>query len=44
MDSIFTLNDDQTISDKINLDDLYETKRQHDMDKLHIYNKLLSLV
>lgn len=43
MDTIFTLNDDD-ISDKINLDDLYEKKKQQDLNTLNIYNKILSRI
>lgn len=43
MDTIFTLND-HDISDKINLDDLYEKKKQQDLNTLNIYNKILSRI
>lgn len=43
MDTIFSLKDDD-LSDKINLDDLYEKKKQSDLNTLHIYNKLLNRV
>ena len=43
MDTIFTLNDDE-ISDKINLDDLYEKKKQQDLNTLNVYNKILSRI
>lgn len=42
--NIFTLSDDNNISDKINLDDLYEKKRELDEGKLHIYNKILNRI
>ena len=42
--NIFTLSDDNNISDKINLDDLYERKRELDEGKLHIYNKILNRI
>ena len=44
MDTIFTLKDDESLSDKINLDDLYEKKKQYDLNTLNIYNKLLNRV
>jgi hypothetical protein len=43
MDTIFTLRDDE-VSDKINLDDLYEKKKQQDLNTLNIYNKILSRI
>jgi len=42
--NIFTLSDDNNISDKINLDDLYEKKRESDEGKLQIYNKILNRI
>lgn len=44
MDTIFTLKDDNDLSDKLNLDDLYEKKKQHDLNTLNIYNKILTRV
>ena len=44
MDTIFTLRDDEDLSEKINLDELYEKKKQHDLNTLNIYNKLLTRV
>jgi hypothetical protein len=44
MDTIFTLRDDNDISEKLNLDDLYEKKKQHDLNTLNIYNKILTRV
>ena len=44
MSHIFNLGDLEDFSDKINLDDLYEKKRQHDLNTLEIFNKLLSRV
>jgi len=44
MDTIFSLRDDDDLSEKINLDDLYEKKKQHDLNTLTIYNKLLTRV
>ena len=43
MDTIFTLNDED-LSDKINLDDLYEKKKNYDMSKLTTYNKILNRI
>jgi hypothetical protein len=43
MDTIFTLKDDE-VSDKINLDDLYEKKKQQDLNTLNVYNKILSRI
>lgn len=43
MDSIFTLKDNDN-SEKINLDDLYEKKKQHDLNTLNIYNKILGRI
>lgn len=44
MDTIFTLKDENDLSDKLNLDDLYEKKKQHDLNTLNIYNKILTRV
>lgn len=43
MDTIFSLKDED-LSEKINLDDLYEKKKQYDLNTLNIYNKLLNRV
>lgn len=43
MDTIFTLKDEE-VSDKINLDDLYEKKKQQDLNTLNVYNKILSRI
>jgi len=43
MDTIFTLKDNEH-SEKINLDDLYEKKKQHDLNTLNIYNKILGRI
>ena len=43
MDTIFTLKDNDN-SEKINLDDLYEKKKQHDINTLNIYNKILGRI
>lgn len=42
--SIFTLSDENNLSDKINLDDLFETKREFDENKLSLYNKILNRI
>ena len=44
MSHIFNLRDLDGFSEKINLDDLYEKKQQHDLNKLNIFNKILSRV
>ena len=41
MSHIFNLRDLDDFSEKINLDDLYEKKQQHDLNKLNIFNKIL---
>lgn len=43
MDTIFTLGDNDN-DDKLNIDDLYERKKQHDLNTLSIYNKILNRV
>lgn len=42
--NIFTLTDDENISDKINLDDLYDKKREVDHSKMVLYNKILNRI
>ena len=44
MDTIFTLGDEQDENTKLNLDDLYERKKQYDLNTLSTYNKILSRV
>jgi hypothetical protein len=44
MDTIFTLGDEQDENIKINLDDLYERKKQHDLNTLAIYNRILNRI
>jgi len=45
MTNIFTLNDNiEELNDKINLDDLYERKRQSDLNNLELFNKILNRV
>ena len=41
METIFTLGDETDDELKVNLDDLYE-KKQHDLNTLSIYNKILN--
>lgn len=42
MDTIFTLgDDDENENIKLNLDDLYERKKQYDLNTLSTYNKIL---
>ena len=43
MDTIFTLKDNDN-SEKINLDDLYEKKKQHDINKITLYSCSFSLL
>jgi hypothetical protein len=44
MTHIFNLDSLEDFSDKLNLDDLYEKKRKYDLNKLSIYNKLLTKI
>ena len=44
MDTIFTVGDNDDENVKINLDDLYERKQQHDLNTLSIYNKVLNRI
>ena len=44
MTHIFNLGELDDFNEKINLDDLYEKKRDHDMSKLNIFNKLLGRI
>ena len=39
MTNIFTLENFQDLSDKINIDELYEKKRIKDLQKLDLYKK-----
>ena len=43
MDTIFTLGDDHD-DIKINLDELYEKKKQSDLNTLNVYNKILKRI
>lgn len=44
MANIFTLENIDNFSEKLNIDDLYEKKRQHDLSKLALYNKILNRI
>ena len=44
MSSIFTIDNIEDFSEKINIDELYEKKRQQDLNKLALFNKLLNRV
>jgi hypothetical protein len=44
MSSIFTLDNFTELADKINIDDLYEKKRQYDVNKLELFKKILNRV
>lgn len=44
MTHIFNLPELNDFSEKINLDELYERKQQHDLNKLNVFNKLLNRV
>ena len=42
--NIFTLSEENDLTDKINLDDLFESKREFDESKLVLYNKILNRI
>jgi hypothetical protein len=44
MTNIFTLDNIEEFSEKINIDDLYEKKKQYDLNKLALFNKMLNSV
>lgn len=44
METIFTLGDETDDNLQINLDDLYEKKKLHDLNTLSIYNKILARI
>jgi hypothetical protein len=44
MSSIFTLENVTDFSEKLNIDDLYERKKQYDLAKVDLYNKLLNRI
>jgi hypothetical protein len=41
MSNIFTIDNIDDFTEKINIDDLYEKKRQQDLHKLELFNKIL---
>jgi hypothetical protein len=44
MANIFTLENIENFSEKLNIDELYEKKQQHDLNKLALFNKLLNRI
>lgn len=44
MASIFTLENVEDFSEKLNMDELYEKKRNHDLNKLALFNKILNRI
>lgn len=44
MESIFTLDKFSDFSEKISIDELYEKKRQHDLNELTLYKKILNRI
>ena len=44
MANIFTLENISDFSENLNIDDLYEKKRQKDMQQMELYNKLLNRI
>jgi hypothetical protein len=44
MANIFTLENIENFSEKINIDELYEKKRQYDLNQMHLFNKLLNRI
>jgi hypothetical protein len=44
MASIFTLDNVLDFSEKLNLDELYEKKKQHDLNTLALFNKILNRI
>ncbi len=44
MANIFTLENVTDFSEKLNIDDLYEKKKQYDLNKLALYNKILNRI
>lgn len=44
MANIFTLENIEDFSEKLNIDDLYEKKRQQDLNKLTLFNKILNRI
>ena len=44
MANIFTLENVENFSEKLNIDELYEKKRQLDLNKLTLFNKILNRI
>ena len=44
MANIFTLENVEDFSEKLNIDELYEKKRQYDLNKLSLFNKILNRI
>ena len=44
MANIFTLENISDFSEKLNIDELYEKKRQYDLNKLALFNKILNRI
>ena len=44
MANIFTLENIENFSEKINIDELYEKKKQYDLNKLALFNKILNRI
>ena len=44
MANIFTLENIEDFSEKLNIDELYEKKRQQDLNKLTLFNKILNRI
>jgi hypothetical protein len=44
MTSIFTLDNFNDFSEKINIDELYDKKKQNDLNKLNLFNKILNRI
>lgn len=44
MANIFTLENIEDFTEKVNIDDLYEKKRKQDLNKLELFNKILNRI
>ena len=44
MSNIFNLENINDFSEKLNMDDLYEKKKQHDLKQLELFNKILNRI
>ena len=44
MSNIFTLENIEDFSEKVNIDELYEKKRKQDLNKLDLFNKILNRI